>query len=336
MIEVQPKLTFPTISISLFAMKKGYFLIMGLLCCLSLAAQRDTTFFNADWDTIPSSEGAAYYRLFDKLEGSPKLYYFIDYYITGEKQAVITFRDPRGIVKSGEWTWYYKNGQISKVGSYKDRDYDGDWITYFDDGALKSKLTYIQDGDNSFSVRTEFLELYDEKTREHILSAGEGLYLTYFENGDTNIVGRVSKKRKIGTWKAYREDGSLYYVEEYKNGVLKNGVSYDEAGKKYTYTEVKIMAEYVGGQRALMQYLATIKYPFKAREDDVEGTVYVQFVIDTDGKVIEVKIARSSGAPILDDTALEHVKKCPKWIPGQDRGQKIRVQYVVPIKFKLG
>ncbi len=98
---------------------------------------------------------------------------------------------------------------------------------------------------------------------------------------------------------------------------------------------VEDMPEFPGGQSALMQFLAKTTYPPFARENDLEGTVYVQFVIDKSGKVTEAVIARSSGHKILDDAALAHVKTMPSWKPGKQRGKAVRVQYVVPIKFKL-
>lgn len=99
---------------------------------------------------------------------------------------------------------------------------------------------------------------------------------------------------------------------------------------------VEQMPEFPGGQAALMQFLGKITYPPFARENDLEGTVYVQFVIDKSGKITDVVIARSSGHKILDDAAMSHVKTMPAWAPGKQRGKPVRVQYVVPIKFKLG
>lgn len=95
------------------------------------------------------------------------------------------------------------------------------------------------------------------------------------------------------------------------------------------------MPEFPGGQSALMLYLSKQPYPPFFRENDVEGTVYVQFVIEQDGSINEVKIARSSGWKEYDNPAIEHVKAMPNWKPGYQDGKPVRVQYVVPIKFKL-
>jgi TonB family protein len=318
--------------IDIFAtMKKASSVVMLIFCCLQLVAQRDTVFFNSNWDTLPASHGASYFRLFEKLDSANQLYYFTDYYISGEKQSISSYKDVKGKRKSGQWQWYHKNGQISQQGTYNKNVRDGDWYEYFDDGSLKSKLKYISNPDPT----VEYAELYDSKTRKQTLINGEGIYIIYYENGDTNTVGKVTKKVKTDIWKSYYEDGQLYYVEKYKIGVLQSGKSYDKAGNEYKYEEEEVMPSYLGGESALMQYLATVKYPAKAREDDIEGTVYVQFSVDKEGNVTNVSIARTSGSSLLDETASNHVSKSKKWNPGLQRGQTVVVQYVIPIKFML-
>lgn len=98
---------------------------------------------------------------------------------------------------------------------------------------------------------------------------------------------------------------------------------------------VEDMPEFPGGEAGLLKYLSSIPYPPIARENDIEGTVYIQFVVDKTGKVINVGVARSSKDKILDEAAVNHCKKMPNWAPGKQRGKPVKVQYVVPIRFKL-
>lgn len=95
------------------------------------------------------------------------------------------------------------------------------------------------------------------------------------------------------------------------------------------------MPEYPGGVEMLMKYIACIKYPEKARMNDWKGTVYIKFIIDTTGQPIDFSIERSCGHPILDDAALKHMMKMPKWTPAYQMDKPVRVEYVWPIKFKL-
>lgn len=98
---------------------------------------------------------------------------------------------------------------------------------------------------------------------------------------------------------------------------------------------VEDMPEFPGGDAALHKYLATsVDYPVIAQENGIQGRVYVKFVINTDGSVTEVQIARGVD-PSLDKEAIRVVKSMPKWKPGKQRGKAVRVSYTVPINFVL-
>ena len=101
------------------------------------------------------------------------------------------------------------------------------------------------------------------------------------------------------------------------------------------YTVVEVMPKYPGGLDAMYKFLAeNIKYPQKAKEEGISGTVYVQFIVEKDGQTTGFKILRGA-AESLDNEALRVVKTMPIWEPGTQRGKPVRVQYNLPIKFKL-
>ena len=98
---------------------------------------------------------------------------------------------------------------------------------------------------------------------------------------------------------------------------------------------VETMPEFPGGELGLRKYIAThVKYPNIARENGIEGKVYVRFCVTSKGTVEKVSIARGVD-PILDKEALRVVKALPKWKPGEQRGKKVNVWYTVPINFQL-
>ena len=101
------------------------------------------------------------------------------------------------------------------------------------------------------------------------------------------------------------------------------------------FMEVEKMPEYPGGINALMNYLATnIHYPEKAKKDKVQGRVFINFVINKDGSVSNVKVLRGI-SPECDAEAARVVKGMPKWIPGEQKGQPVRVSFNLPVKFAL-
>ncbi len=91
-----------------------------------------------------------------------------------------------------------------------------------------------------------------------------------------------------------------------------------------------------GGMEGWNQYLSkNLKYPTQARRMGIEGTVYVVFVVNTDGSIQDVEILRGIGGG-CDEEALRVVKNAPKWEPGKQRGRPVRVRMRLPIRFKLG
>lgn len=101
------------------------------------------------------------------------------------------------------------------------------------------------------------------------------------------------------------------------------------------YDNAEVMPEYPGGQVALMRYIAqNVKYPKSAQENGTQGKVVVQFVVDTDGSIINAYVLTSVD-PDLDTEALRVIKSMPRWTPGKQKGKNVRVKYAVSVKFRL-
>ena len=90
-----------------------------------------------------------------------------------------------------------------------------------------------------------------------------------------------------------------------------------------------------GGQTELMAYLGkNIKYPTIAQENGTQGRVIIQFVVERDGSISDVHVARGVD-PYLDKEAVRVVKSMPKWLPGKQNGKAVRVKFTVPVMFRL-
>jgi len=93
--------------------------------------------------------------------------------------------------------------------------------------------------------------------------------------------------------------------------------------------------EFPGGDAALLSFIGNnTKFPEVAKENGIQGRVFVGFVIDKEGKVTDVEILRGVD-PALDKEAIRVVKSMPSWKPGKQRGKSVKVRYQVPINFKL-
>ena len=97
----------------------------------------------------------------------------------------------------------------------------------------------------------------------------------------------------------------------------------------------EIMPEFPGGTEALLSFIkGNLKYPQKAIDEQTEGRVIVQFVIDKTGKVSSPEVIRGVTSE-LDQAALDIVSALPDWKPGEQDGQKVNVKYTLPVVFKL-
>ena len=91
----------------------------------------------------------------------------------------------------------------------------------------------------------------------------------------------------------------------------------------------------LSGQAALLKWIGDhIKYPTIAEENGIQGRVVCTFVVERDGSVTDVQVARSID-PTLDMEAVRVLKEMPKWKPGRHKGENVRVKYTVPVTFKL-
>lgn len=105
--------------------------------------------------------------------------------------------------------------------------------------------------------------------------------------------------------------------------------------KEDVFTIVESMPEFQGGQEGLFKYLRnSLKYPVKAKNNGVQGTVFINFVIGSNGLVRDAKVIRGVHK-LLDDEALRVVQLMPKWTPGTQKGKVVSVSYNLPIKFTL-
>lgn len=94
------------------------------------------------------------------------------------------------------------------------------------------------------------------------------------------------------------------------------------------------MPQFPGGDAALFEYLAdNIEYPAECEADGIQGRVIVTFIVETDGSITNIKVAKSVH-PLLDDEAVRVIKSMPKWTPGKQNGKAVRVKYTTPVTFR--
>ena len=109
----------------------------------------------------------------------------------------------------------------------------------------------------------------------------------------------------------------------------------DSVAKDEVFMVAEQMPEFPGGMKELLKFLQdNLKYPESAMKNNLQGRVIVQFVVEKDGTPTEFNVVRAVN-PDLDAEALRVLKTMPKWKPGMQKGEAVRVKYTVPVAFKL-
>ncbi len=101
------------------------------------------------------------------------------------------------------------------------------------------------------------------------------------------------------------------------------------------FTVVEEMPEFKGGLKSLYKFLGeNIKYPAREKDAGIQGVVHLRFVVGKKGEIRDVEVLRGVNEAINNE-AIRVLKAMPNWKPGKQRGKKVRVSYMLPIRFKL-
>lgn len=116
---------------------------------------------------------------------------------------------------------------------------------------------------------------------------------------------------------------------------VSENIAYSQNTDSDVYTVVEVAPVYIGGQTAMIQFLSkNLQYPAEAMAKNVQGTVYVSFIVEKDGSISNVVLKRDIGSGCGEE-AVRVVKMMPKWMPGKQKGKEVRTQFILPVSFKL-
>jgi TonB family protein len=162
-----------------------------------------------------------------------------------------------------------------------------------------------------------------------------GNYTMWYESGKLQLSRKYHNDTPIDTLKAYYETGGLRRREVYAASKMLSGNVYDESGAELAYYPMQVMPEFPGGEKRMLQWLAmNLRYPKTTRKEKAQGLVFISFVVDKQGNIINPEVIRGFHAD-ADAEALYVVKGMPTWKPGLLEGKPMPVRYTLPIRFAL-
>ncbi|MBR3493000.1 MAG: M56 family metallopeptidase [Bacteroidales bacterium] len=203
----------------------------------------------------------------------------------------------------------------------------GQFEIYDDDGApmqLKDTVFYADDGSYvKFETSNSFQPESGEPCKKLTITS-------YDADGNRRNNFFITETEKRG-------DTSTYTIEPFTLSVHLFDQLLDIATSEEdtVYQIVDEMPKFPGGEQAMFKFISeNVKYPQEAKDKNISGRVFVNFVVEKDGSVDEVKVLRSIGGG-CDEEAVRVVKSMPKWTPGKQKGKPVRVSYIIPFVFKL-
>jgi len=150
---------------------------------------------------------------------------------------------------------------------------------------------------------------------------------------------KINEVERHGDTTTYSIDPFTISADKFNKFKITSGedinVKVKHAKNDSIYQIVDQMPEFPGGTEALLKFVANnVKYPEKAKDEEISGRVFISFVIETDGSVSNVEVKRGIGGG-CDEEAVRVIKSLPNWKPGIKDGKPVRVSYMMPINFKL-
>lgn len=265
----------------------------------------------------------SYYKVIKDYYSNQKSYEIKEYYKSGALETEWTSANKEGYSIEGKQTCYYENGNKKSVTNYIKGRVNGKDFEWYENGNKKLEGEYFED-ENKHTNQHKIHQFWDINGVQEVID-GNG----FFENQEKKEFskGEIKNGLKEGPWEGSFEK-SFSYKEKYKNGKLISGVSTDKNGTTYPYTELEIRPEPKNGIMDFYKYIGkNYKLP---NIEGLNGKVYITFVVDKDGKIVEPKVLRDLGYGTGAE-AIRIMKNCDNWSPGEQRGRKVRCTYSLPI-----
>lgn len=246
----------------------------------------------------------------------------------GQGFYVHFFVDSTGnkILDNGTGNWYdiyeeYKTPSLIIVkGSFYEGKKTGDWECLFENGVFLYKEKF-KNGEFKKGFR---INLMGEKTNEYFFEVKNKL-LPHFKH---DIIERFEREGDLT-----RDD--YPFLKFLRSNSHRDSSHRDSTSSDQIFLVVEESARPVGGMQEFYKHVGKVMtYPKEARRMGIQGKVFVEFVINKDGSISDVKVIKGIGGG-CDEEAVRAVKTAPPWIPGKQKGNLIRQRYVVPITFAI-
>lgn len=267
-----------------------------------------------------------YYRITKDYYFAQESYKTNTYYASGILQMEGTFKDNEAYLKNGEFIYYYENGNKKTQVTYQKNKSIGAYFDWYENGDKKTEGEYILNEKKAQSD-LKIINFWDSK-KNLIVEKGQGFYDSSEEK--LSIKGKIINGFKEGVWTGYDGVVKANFTENYTDGKLISGKSFDIKTKtEYSYEAVESQPEPAKGIDHFNKFLAK-KMKIPNFNHPIKGRILLEFIVEKDGKISNINVLRSL-QPDFDNAGIAVLKKYKRWKAGQVRGIPSRFRYALPL-----
>ncbi len=228
---------------------------------------------------------------------------------------------------------FYYRVRIISQGVLKAEDFSIDDSIRKCSGYYKSFDPYVKHGYFVFYINDSIVDFEGNYIEDKL----SGVWKNYYSSGELWFTATYSNGLKNGILKGYFKTGEAKRIEKYKKGKRVKGQCYTKFGKDTAYYEMYIWPSFPGGEKAMIDYFVKkIIYPEQAKINKIEGISYISYIVNVDGSISDVEVVKGKeNHPLLDQAAMDCVRKMPTWTPGYIDGSPVKMKRVQRIKFLL-
>ena len=313
-----------------------FLFILGLLVFnIAFAQKRDTVvyYLNASGKVVSAKDSADFFLVILPPDTSvdKKLFIVKEFYRNGKIRLIgnSMSKNLKNLKFQGAQITFFPNGHKMRVENFENGEPVDDGIEYYPNGRLYKIISYAPN-------KNVFLKPFTDSTGNVLAENGTGKWIEFNESfNEIYSEGSVSNGVADGTWHGKIND-SVGFESIFNKGTVISSIRiYRYKNESDTCRSPDVIPEFPGGLEAFNKFIGNnVRYPALARENGVQGIIIIGFVVEKDGTISNIKVARGIGDG-CDQEAIRVIKLCPPWKAGMQNGKPVRVAYSVPISFSL-
>jgi len=303
------------------------FFLVPKLCISQLSANDKKIYLDSTWNET-NQENAKYFRIVKDYYLDQKEYKVLVYFKNNQLKKESTLSGKDGGSPNGEEINYYENGKKQSIINYVNGRPTGKSINWYENGNIREEGEYT--GNYEIAGKHYKLNQYWDVNNNHLIVNGNGLY-SCGDKMSFQETGMYKDGYKDGVFEGKNPKQNSSYSEKYENGKFISGTRLFADGTKTDYFEMEKRPFPKRGMQDFYNYIGkNFNYTKESIKNNVQGKIVLKFVIDKDGHIVEPTIIKSLGYG-LDQEAVRVLLNYGDWIPGEQRGLKVRCSFSLPL-----